>query len=496
MKISKPVLSFLSAITGGLAVVGVLQFSSLGQQNQAPPEIRVDSTPLNREASGVGSYAPVIRKAAPSVVNIFSERTVPVRPQMNPLFEDPFFRRFFGDPEQQPRERRARSLGSGVIVSQDGYILTANHVIEGADEIRVAFASGGAELIAKVIGADPPTDVAILKVEGNELPAITLADSDQLEVGDVVLAIGNPLGVGQTVTSGIISGLGRTSLGITEYENFIQTDASINRGNSGGALVDAAGRLIGLNTAILSPSGGNIGIGFAVPVNMARQIMDRIIQHGKFTRGYLGISLQPEITSDLARMFKLPDQSGAMVGGVQPDTPAAQAGLLEGDVIREVNGRPVADSSQLRLMISSTPPGSKVTLRVLRDGKERTINAKLGELPEERTVAGRIRPQETPAARSNLFGGVEVTDLESRMRRQFNIPNNIRGALITTVEPGTPAANAGLRPGDVIVDLDRKPVRNANDAIQLSRKVEGDQVLVRIWREGGTRYFVVDTSRK
>ena len=316
------------AVIGGAVVFVAVQFTSLARETNAPPQIKMDNTPIERETHGVTSYAPVIKHVAPSVVNIYSTRTV--RQRDNPLFNDPFFRRFFGPDDDgsgqgqgqdqqtpgqgqgnrgrrrfsQPRTERSQSLGSGVIVSADGYILTANHVVEGADEIKVALANGGQEFTAKVIGADAPTDVAVLKIDGKNLPIITMADSDKLEVGDVVLAIGNPFGVGQTVTMGIVSGTGRTALGINQYEDFIQTDAAINPGNSGGALVDADGRLIGINTAIFSESGGYQGVGFAVPANLARSVMERLIKYGKVTRGYLGVdiqSLSPELAQELDR---------------------------------------------------------------------------------------------------------------------------------------------------------------------------------------------------
>src|SRR5581483_2317458 len=312
---------------------------------------------INRSASGV-SYAPMIKRVAPSVVNIYSTRIIRERSlDLHPFFDDPTFRRFFGPDDngngggnggngrrgRRPHSQKAQGLGSGVVVSPDGYILTANHVVEGADEIKVALTDGGKEFPAKVIGADPPTDVALLKIDAKDLPAIAIADSDKLEVGDVVLAIGNPFDVGQTVTMGIVSAVGRTSLDINEYENFIQTDAAINPGNSGGALVDAEGRLVGINTAIFSRSGGNQGVGFAVPVNLARAVMERLVNYGKVTRGYLGVSLQPEITPEIMQDFSLPDTSGSLVTGVMPNTPAAQAGMKEGDFIREVNGKKIND---------------------------------------------------------------------------------------------------------------------------------------------------------
>jgi serine protease Do len=391
-----------------------------------------------------------------------------------------------------------------VIISPDGYILTANHVVDGADEVKVALATGGKEYTAKIVGTDPPTDVAVLKISAEDLPAITMADSDKLEVGDVVLAIGNPFRVGQTVTQGIISALGRSSLALNRYEDFIQTDAAINPGNSGGALVDAEGRLVGINTAIFSPmgrQGGNVGIGFAVPANLARGVMERLMKDGKVTRGFLGI-LPQDVTPDLMEEFKLPDQAGALVGSVSPETPAEQAGLENGDVIREVDGKKITDSKQFRLMISQTAPGTKVTLKLLR--------SEVGQKPVEKTVTvtldtlkdglasrdGRGGPGERGVSKPDSLEGVEVADLDPPTRRQFGIPRQVSGALVTRVEEDSNAAGADLRQGDVIQEINRQPVRNAEDAVDLSDKAKGDRVMLRIWREGVGLYITVDNTKK
>jgi serine protease Do len=446
------------------------------------------------------------------VVNIYSTMTIHERGSINPFSNDPFFRRFFGDEfgqQTQPRDRKAESLGSGVIVSPDGYILTANHVVEGADKVKVALSDGEKELDAKVIGTDPPTDVAVLKIEANKtLPSLTIGDSDKLEVGDIVLALGNPFAVGQTLTMGIVSAVGRGGFGITGYENFIQTDAAINPGNSGGALVDVQGRLVGINTAILSRSGGFQGVGFAVPINMARFVMDRLISTGKVVRGYLGISIQP-LTRDLAKEFNLPDESsGVLVGEVSPGSPAAKAGLQDGDVVLDFNGKKVADPRNLQLLVSQTAPGSRVTLRILRGEAgqkafERNVSATLGELPagalasRERTIPGHSGHEDMDA-----LEGVEVTDLDQSTRRQLEIPRSVHGALVVNVDPDSTAAEATLRQGDVIVEINRQPVRTANDAVALTQKVKGDHVLLRVWshgaedRAGGTRYLVVDNSKQ
>jgi serine protease Do len=283
-----------------------------------------------------------------------------------------------------PRERREQSLGSGVIVSQDGYILTNNHVVQGADEVKVALADEKTVLDAKIVGTDSHTDVAVIKVDGQNLAAITLTNSDQLEVGDVVLAIGDPFGVGQTVTMGIVSAKDR-GMGMVDYEDFIQTDASINPGNSGGALVDANGRLAGINTAILSRSGGNQGIGFAIPVNLARSVMEHIIVEGKVKRGYLGVKILA-LTPALAGQLNLPGQTGALVGDVTANSPGERAGLKKGDIVIAFDGKDVTDSRHLRLMVAEKAPGSKVSIKILRDGKEQMLTAELGELPSTETV--------------------------------------------------------------------------------------------------------------
>src|SRR5437667_1377433 len=491
-------ISLSTALTIALQFVSAR--SALGGSGSSPPaKIRLDESPLRHEVKLATSFSPIIKKAAPSVVNIYSTRVIHEQPMISPFFNDPFLRQFFGPGFGglgRPQTRRAESLGSGVIISEDGYILTANHVIEGAEEIKVSFAEGSKESTAKLIGSDPPTDVAVLKIEGKNLPAITITDSDKLEVGDVVLAIGNPFAVGQTVTSGIVSAKGRGGMGIVDYEDFIQTDASINPGNSGGALVDAEGRLIGINTAILSRSGGNQGIGFAVPINLACYVMERIVAEGKITRGYLGVRIQP-LTPDLAKEFKLPADTGALVGEVTPKTPAAQAGRKEGDVIVEFNGKKVTDDRHLRLMAAQTLPGTRVTLKALRDGKEQTFTVKLGELPSEGLAKAGRSGGRSPSAKGDPLDGVEVTDLDASARRQLNIPNQVRGgALVVNVDPGSPAAAAGLQPGDVILEINRKPVASADEAIELSHQVKDERVLLRVWSQGGSHYILVKAGKR
>ncbi len=460
----------------------------------AAPKLKTDNAPISAEARF--TFGPVIKKVSPSVVNIYTAKTVKENFRGSPFFEEPFFRDWFGsgqfDQQMVPRERREQSLGSGVIVSEDGYVLTNNHVVDGADEIKVALNDDKTTYRAKIIGTDPQTDIAVIKVESKNLPAITATDSDSLDVRDVVLAIGNPFGVGQTVTMGIVSAKSRAGMGIVDYEDFIQTDASVNPGNSGGALVDAAGRLVGINTAILSRSGGNQGVSFAVPVNLARYVRERLVADGKVTRGYLGVMIQP-VTPELAKEFKLPENSGALIGEVTKDSPAEEAGLKDGDVVVEFNRKKVADSRHLRLMVSQTPPDTKASLKVIRDGKEHTLIVKLGELPAEGLAkAGRRSGGLRRGTGADWFEGVTVEDLNARGRRQFSIPRHIQGALVTDVDPGSTAAAAGLRAGDVIQEINRQPVDGADEAIRLSERIKGEGVLLRVWSQGGSRFLVLE----
>ena len=382
-------------------------------------------------------------------------------------------------------------------------ILTANHVVSGADELKVTIADDDKkEFVAKVIGTDPQTDVAVLKIDAAGLPAITLADSDQLEIGDVVLAIGNPLGLGQSVTMGIISGLGRHYgvNGVHGYENFIQTDAAINKGNSGGALVDAEGRLIGINTWIASFGGGNEGLGFAVPVNLARRSMERLISGGKVTRGYLGISLQ-DLDANLAKHFGLSDENGALVNDVMPHGAAEKAGIKSGDVIIAFNGKPIVDGHDLQLHVSETAPGSVVTVKIIRNAAPRTLTVTLGELPKQFAGnSGEPNDADTDTSKMDGLDGVTVADLDRDARQQMKIPDYIQGALVDEVAPDSHSADAGLQKGDVIVEINRQPVADADAAVKLCEQAKDDQILLKIWRRsgerGGTHFLSVDNTKK
>jgi serine protease Do len=493
---------FLLAIAGALILAAAFHLNSWGKGVE--PAIKVETTPVNRDTKPGTSFAPVVKKAAPSVVNIYSTHFVHIRPMRNPLFADPVFRQFFSGqfPEvSRGRTLRKQGLGSGVIISPDGYILTANHVVDGADEIEVAIADNKKEFTARVVGTDPPTDMAVLKIDATDLPAIALGDSDQLEVGDIVLAIGNPYRIGQTVTMGIVSALGRSGLtGFNQYQNFIQTDAAINPGNSGGALVDAEGRLVGIDTAIIpNDSGGNQGIGFAVPINMARRVMELLIAGGKVTRGGLAILLQ-DISPRLAKSLDLPDQKGALVSDVFPNTPAEKAGIKSGDVIVGFNGKEIADVNSFQLAVSECAPGSSAAVKLLHNGNPETVNVTLTELSVE-VVSGGNDPKKPASANPMIdaLAGVTVADLEPEVRRQLGMPPEARGALVSELEPDSNSADAGLQYGDVIMEVNHQPVSNSSDAVRLGRQAKGDQILLKIWRRqgtlAGTCYLSVDNAR-
>lgn len=460
------------------------------KSDERPPlTLQIDHQAIDRDESLRVSYSSVVKKASPSVVYVFSTKIIKQRQDLAPFFNDPMFRRFFGVPDQgqiPPREQRQQGLGSGVIISKDGYILTNNHVVDGADEVKVAFGEPRQEFKAEVVGRDPKTDIAVLKIDTQDLPAATLGDSDALEVGDTVFAIGNPFGIGMTVTQGIVSGLGRGGLGIETYEDFIQTDAAINPGNSGGALVDSEGRVIGINTAILSRSGGFNGVGFAIPINFARSLAEQLVSTGKISRGFMGVSTQ-SLEADLAAQFGA--QHGALVTDVTPDSAADKAGLQSGDIITKVNGQTVLDPRRLQLAVIRLAPGTEVTVEYIRDGETKTVTFELGELDGKDLAGGN-----TPGSDEGVLDGVTVTDITPQLRAQLRIPDRLEGALVTEVDPSTPSARDGLREGDVILSLDRRAVRNAEEAVKLSEEIKGPKVLVRIWREGISRYLVIDES--
>ncbi len=503
------------------------------------PELKVDQSPL---PPGTPTYAPIVEKVAPSVVTINTSQTARSTEGNNnplsnhPLFDDPMFRRFFGIPDtepspqprqapgQQPRQRQAPrreprpgndqeeggngqngqapqprkreqstplGLGSGVIVSPDGYILTNNHVLEGADKIEVSFGKSGKNYPARKVGGDVRTDIAVLKIEATNLPSVTFSDSDQLRAGDIVIAVGNPFGLTRSATMGVVSAVGRNTQmsQLADLGNFIQTDAAINMGNSGGALVDYQGRLVGINTAIFSRSGGNQGIGFSVPANMARTVMESLIKHGRVLRGFLGVGLQ-DLDEALQKEFNAEPGTGALITEVQPGTPAQKAGLREYDVVSAVNGKKVEGVQDLRLTVASMQPGAKVTLQLIREKKPLEISVQLGEKQEKSEVA-----TAAPEADPDVLDGVTVADLEDASRQEFKIPPAIKGALVTAVEPDSIAAAAGIRPGDVIQEVKRRPITTADEAVKLSEELKKEkQVLLRVYTRGGSRLVVLESK--
>jgi serine protease Do len=481
-----------------LAIAGA--FAAGAQSNtatsQAPVEVKRDTQPVNRGPLETGSFSHVVKRVAPSVVKITTStkaRRVAADASQIPGFEHPMFRQFFGgripDIQQPPQS----GLGSGVIISSDGFIATNNHVVQGADEVIVAL-DDGRELKARVVGRDPQTDIAVIKVEAKDLPAITFADSSQIEIGDRVLAIGNPFGIGETVTTGIVSAKSRRAGIGLDYEDFVQTDAAINPGNSGGALVDIEGRLIGINTAILSRSGGFQGVGLAVPANLVSQVANSLVKNGKVVRGFLGVGAQ-DLTPTLAESLGLKGRRGALVADVQPDTPAAKAGLKTGDVITAVNGEKIEDANRLTLTVGAMAPGTKLDLEVLRDGKSQTVNVTAGERPARGNRGGRdANPEEIGANDEGVLNGVSVDDLNPQMRGQLNLPARLKGAVITQVTPDSAAARAGLRAGDVILEINKQPVTSAQDAVELSAKAGDKKTLVRLYSRGSTTYVVVDET--
>ena len=467
----------------------------------APPTasdfaLKRDGQSVNRQLLEPSSFAGIVKRVAPSVVEInvqIPARRISLNPGEGgfqiPGLDDGTLRQFFGNQAPAIPQGPENALGSGVIISPDGYIVTNNHVVANAKEVTVTLADGR-ELPARVVGCDAQTDVAVIKVSAHNLPAITFALSSKVEVGDRVLAIGNPFGIGETVTTGIISATGRRAgLGLA-YEDFLQTDAAINPGNSGGALVDIEGRLVGINTAILSHSGGFQGVGLAVPADLVGNVVDNLVEHGKVVRGYLGIGIQ-NLTPTLADSFGLKTAGGALVSDVQPDSPAFRAGLKSGDVITAVNGKPIVSASALSLTVAEMGPAVKLTLSVARDGKTDemavTTTNKPGEQSDDEQSAASGDDQ-------GILNGVGVSDLDANTRHNLNFPERFAGALITQVDPASAAARAGLSPGDVILGINRHSVDSAKSAVALSAQATHRPTLLKIWSHGHTAFVVVDEA--
>jgi serine protease Do len=471
------------ALAGGLIAAGAGLSSSrislkLADPNEGPSRI---------------TMAPAAKAAMPSVVKISASKVVKQPAGFSgpegfsgPGGDDPF-RQFFGEErggsQRAPRSHREGGLGSGVIITPDGYILTNNHVVEGATDVRVTLPDRR-EFKATVIGTDAKTDIALVKIDATNLPAITVANSAKLQVGDQVLAVGNPYGVGQTVTMGIVSATGRNGLGIEDYEDFIQTDAPINPGNSGGALVNDRGELVGINTAILAGGGGgNQGIGFAVPINLARQVMDQIENHGHVMRSYLGVTVQ-EVNPAIAKALGLSGPEGALVSSVSPDSPAQKAGLQAGDVILDINGGSIAESNQLRMQVSMMNPDQSVKLKVFRNGQTREVNVQLAEMPGEKVAKASTGEEST----NTSLEGVSIENLDSQSARQLGLPASTKGVVVTEVDPASPAASAGLKEGDVIQEVNRQPVANSDDFDHAVKKSNGESLL--LVNRGGNKMFL------
>ncbi len=486
-----------TAVLAAFIVAGAMAgHSTLTPDSTAVAAVPASAVPPGAAERTIGasedSYAPVVARVAPAVVTIHSEKRVREAQQF-PFFQDPSLRDFFGDrspqsPEAAPAHRES-ALGSGVLISQDGYILTNHHVVDGADDIKVELTDRHT-FDAKLIGSDAPSDLAVLKITGTGFHTLPLGDSDAVRVGDIVLAIGNPMGVGQTVTMGIVSGKGRaTGVGDGSFEDFLQTDAPINRGNSGGALVNTRGELIGINSQILSPSGGNIGIGFAIPATMARGVMDQLIADGKVRRGMLGVTVQP-VTSEMAASLRLSEIDGAIVSEVTAGGSAERAGIKRGDVITHLNGATIDDSNSLRNQVARLKPRTKVELTIVRDGRSQTLNATLGQLP----VPGQSAAGEDDSTPTGKGLGFTVEPLTPELADQLGV-GNAKGLVVSKVDPDGPGAAAGIRSGDVIEEIDGKVVRSAADVRQSLQADSDRPALLLINREGRNLFVPVPRNQ-
>ena len=493
-------------------LVAAAVMAVLGAQVIGPPVV-ASAWALGSESTvqptGPASFASVVERVKPAVVNVAvkgkgvegkiagrPEFRMPQLPEGSPF--DDLFRRFFeehGMPggEDGPTVPR-HAQGSGFIVDPSGYIVTNHHVVEGAGEITVIL-DDGSKHVATVKGRDAKTDLALIKIDaGRSLPYVELGESDGARVGDWVIAVGNPFGLGGSVTAGIISARGR-DLQSGPFDDYLQIDAPINRGNSGGPLFDATGRVIGVNTAIWSPSGGNVGIGFAVPSSLAKSVVEQLRAHGSIARGWLGVQIQ-SVNEDLAQSLGVAEGKGALVAAVTPDSPAAKAGVKNGDVITSVNGQPIDDAHRLTFSIGAIAPGTKLDLEVVRDGTTKNLSVTVSERPAMASRNGRSATEPEGLARNDegVLNGVAVDNLTPQLRQRLNLPARLQGAVITSVEPDSAAAKAGLRNGDVILEINKQPVTNAQDAVALSTSAEGKKTLLRLFSRGSTIFVVVDES--
>jgi len=475
--------------------VGLALSSRLDIMTPLTAKNQVSSRSIETLSQLSDALSEVAGVATPSVVNISTTRVIKQTDQAPfDFFDDPFFRRFFGDQYPQhpniPKEHKEQSLGSGVIVSEDGYIVTNNHVIEKSQEIKVLL-SNKRDYKAKLIGADPKTDVAVIKIEATGLAALPWGDSNKLRVGEIVFAIGNPFGLNQTVTMGVIGAVGRANVGIADYEDFIQTDAAINPGNSGGALINAKGELIGINTAIVSRTGGYQGIGFAVPSSMVKQVMESLIKYKKVVRGWLGVSIQ-EVTSDLAEEFGVKDLKGALVSGVMKGSPAEKAGIKQGDVILKFNGKDVEDTGHLRNMVSQSAIGTKVKVKLLRQKKEIEVEVSIAELPKKLGEAAAEEDAAESQEESNALSGVTVRELTPELAKRFGAGEGDAGVVVVKVDAGSKAFEAGIRQGDVVLQVNQKDIATIEDYKKAVARLKAkERILLLIRRKGEDLFLTV-----
>ena len=483
------VIVLLLGFAGGIGFVATLgasphsklelvQPDSSGEARQGRQLLKQFSAAFEEAAAKVNpSVVPILSEQVTTVTNPFSSGD----DQFREFFGDPFFKQFFG-PRSDNQKQTVRSLGSGVIVSHDGYILTNNHVVQNAQKLTVMLEKN--KYTATVIGTDPQTDVAVVKIDAKNLPAAILGNSDDATIGQWVIAVGNPFELLHTVTTGIISATGRSSVGLTQYEDFIQTDASINPGNSGGALADLDGNVIGINTAISSPSGGNVGIGFAIPINMAKRVMEQLIDNGKVTRGYLGLVPQ-DIDDNLAKALNLQTTNGSLVGDVSPDGPSDKAGIKRGDIIINFNGAAVTNSTQLRQLVADASPGSHIPVRILRDKKEMTMTVVLAERPASLAEKNGGEGEKESASRLGLTVEPLAADLAKRLGYQHD-----HGVVVSQVAPGSPAAESNLQRGDLIKEVNRKPVNSVEEFTRAVTRVKKGESIAFLVRRGDNTFFV------
>ncbi len=486
MKVKRKYIALLSkCLALSVIVILTVSFSTANIASAREKVISQESIKtLSRLSEALSDVAEAVR---PAVVNISTTSIETMENQpLGDMFNDPFFRHFFGDQfggghPGQKRTYKSSALGSGVIVSENGYILTNNHVVKGAEEIKVILYDKR-EFKGKVVGTDPRTDLAVIKINAKNLPTLSFGDSGKLKTGDIVLAVGNPFGLNQTITMGIVSAVGRSNIGLADFEDFIQTDAAINPGNSGGALVNGSGELVGINTAIFSTSGGYMGIGFAIPSDMAKTVMDSIIKYGKVIRGWLGVSIQ-NLTPELAKSLGIKETEGALISGIESNSPADKAGFKRGDLITEMNGKKIADVTSLRNMVAVTAPGTRVDFKIIRNNKEESITATLGEYKEKQIIK--------KTEYENALKGVTVQELTSSLRDKLNLPQGIVGVVVTDVSSDSPAQGL-LQGNDVIQEVDRKPIRSAQEYEEIVSKIGNhDTVLLLIYRDGGSIYLTI-----